>query len=113
MRAKRKIKVAVLALTPLNEAFLKSLLSKSPLIVFDEQPSSKTDAFVIEHPLLTKTEQKILQAMVDLGKIEAVAAKLEHHPVTVRRYLCRIYGKLKVKSAPQAVALAIRLRLIR
>jgi len=48
-----------------------------------------------------------------LGSIDAVAEKLLYHRSSVKRKLCRIYGKLRVKSAPQAVAVAMRLGLIK
>ena len=37
---------------------------------------------------------------------------LNYHRATVKRYLCRVYKKLKVKSSAQATYLAFKLGLI-
>ena len=110
---KRKIKVCILASSPFIEAYIKSKFFDDPLVTFAENPSNEIDAFAFEQDLLTPTEQKILQAIAELGTIEAVSERLNYHRATVKRYLCRIYKKLKVKSSAQATYLAFKLGLIR
>jgi DNA-binding CsgD family transcriptional regulator len=56
-------------------------------VTFSENPSHEIDAFVFEQDILTPTEQKILQAIAELGTIEAVSGRLNYHRATVRRYL--------------------------
>jgi DNA-binding CsgD family transcriptional regulator len=77
-----------------------------------EPPAPDADLVIVEEGLLTPTEQKILHALVELGTLKAVAEHLHYHPATVKRYLRSICRKLKVKTAPQATALAVRLGLI-
>jgi len=109
----RQIKVTILARDEFVKAYIKDRLRDDPNLSFCDTPSPDADVFIVEQPLLTQTEQKILQAIAELGSIEAVAEKLLYHRSTVKRKLCRIYGKLRVKSAPQAVAVAMRLGLIK
>ncbi len=108
---KRKFTVVTLCRDPFAEAFARQNLPED-IFAVKEAPSFDTDIFIVEDPLLTPTEQKILQALAKLGTIKAVAEHLHYCPSTVKRYLCRVYRKLKVKSAPQATALAVRLGLI-
>jgi DNA-binding NarL/FixJ family response regulator len=110
---KRKIRVCILASNPFIEAYIKSKFSHDHLVTFSENPSHEIDAFVFEQDILTPTEQKILQAIAELGTIEAVSGSLNYHRATVKRYLCRVYKKLKVKSSAQATYLAFKLGLIR
>ena len=110
---KRKIKVCILASNPFIEAYIKSKFSHDHLVTFSENHSYEIDAFVFEQDILTPTEKKILQAIAELGTIEAVSESLNYHRATVRRYLCRVYRKLKVKYSAQATYLAFKLGLIR
>jgi hypothetical protein len=73
---KRKIKVCILASNPFIEAYIKSKFSHDHLVTFSENPSHEIDAFVFEQDILTPTEQKILQAIAELGTIEAVSERL-------------------------------------
>lgn len=93
------------------ESLIKRLLPSEFFVI--RQPSSlDADLFIVEEGLLTPKEQKILRALVELGTIKAVSEHLCYHPATVKRCLCNIYKKLRVKTAPQATALATRLGLI-
>lgn len=76
-----------------------------------EPPALDADLFIMEEGLLTPLERKILSTIVELGTIKAVAEHLYYNPTTIKRYLCRIYKKLRVRTAPQATALT-RLGLI-
>ncbi len=96
---------------PLATSLIKQVLPPEFFIV-KEPPSLDADLFIVEEGLLTPTEQKILHALVELGTLKAVAEHLHYHPATVKRYLRSICRKLKVKTAPQATALAVRLGLI-
>jgi len=108
---RRKFVTIVLCLDPVAEALVKQVLP-SEFFIVKEPPSFDADLFIVEEGLLTQTEQKILRALVELGTLKAVAERLHYHPVTVKRYLRSICKKLKVKTAPQATALATRLGLI-
>jgi len=110
---KRKIKVSILTRDPFTSAYIKDRLRDDPIFTFCEATSPDVNAFIVEQPLLTPTQQKILQALADFGSVKTIAKQLNYHPATVRRHLCRIYERLKVKNAPQAVAVGIRLRLIK
>ena len=110
---KRQIKIAILTRDPFTSAYIKDCLKDDPIFSFCEISSPDIDAFIVQEPLLTETEQKLLQALADFGTIDAVSKQLRYHRSTVKRKLCRIYKKLKVKTAPQAVAVAMRLGLIK
>ncbi|MFN3422953.1 MAG: helix-turn-helix transcriptional regulator [Armatimonadota bacterium] len=88
-------------------------MRNAPNISFCDTSTLNADAFIVEQSLLTPTEQKVLQALAELGSIDDVSKNLRYHSSTVKRKLCRIYKKLKVKSAPQAVAVGMRLGLIK
>ena len=108
----RRIKVAIYAKNPIAAASLQHCLSAHPHIAITDT-ADLADVALVENGLLTPTERKILHALVQHGTAKAVAQALDYHPATVKRTLCRIYKKLKVKSAPQAVAVAFRWRLLR
>jgi DNA-binding CsgD family transcriptional regulator len=109
--AEQQLTVVVFCRNPLAAALIKQVLPPEFFIV-KEPPSLGADLFIVEEGLLTPTEQKILHALVELGTLKAVAEHLHYHPATVKRYLRSICRKLKVKTAPQATALAVRLGLI-
>lgn len=108
---RRQFVAIVLCLDPVAEALIRQVLP-SEFFCVKEKPSFDADLFIVEEGLLTLTEQKILSALVELGTLKAVAEHLHYHPVTVKRCLRSICKKLKVKTAPQATALATRLGLI-
>ena len=110
---KRQIKVVILMRNLFKEAYIRELLRRDPNISFCDTSSLDADAFVVEDSLLTPTEQKVLQALAELGSIDEVSKHLHYHRSTVKRKLSGIYKKLKVKSAPQAVAIGMKLRLIK
>ena len=107
----RQLVAVILCRDPVVEALVKQLLP-SEFFVIKEPPALDADLFIVEEGLLTPTEQKILSALVELGTLKAVAEHLYYNPTTIKRYLCSIYRKLRVKTAPQATALAVRLGLI-
>lgn len=110
---KRQIRIAILTRDPFTKAYIKDKLRDDPIFHFCETYSSDVDASILEQPLLSPAEQEILQALADLGTIEAISKSLQYHPSTVKRKLCGVYKKLKVKNGPQAVAVAMRLGLIK
>jgi DNA-binding CsgD family transcriptional regulator len=109
--AEQQLTVVVFCRNPLAAALIKQVLPPEFFII-KEPPSLDADSFIVEEGLLTPLERKILSTLVELGTIKAVAEHLHYNPTTIKRYLCRIYKKLKVKTAPQATALAVRLGLI-
>ena len=109
--AEQQLTVVIFCRSPLGAALIKQVLPPEFFIV-KEPPSLDTDSFIVEEGLLTPLERKILSALVELGTIKAVAEHLHYNPTTIKRYLCSIYRKLRVKTAPQATALAVRLGLI-
>ncbi len=72
-----------------------------------------SDTAIFQTNLLTPAEKKILQALSQFGSIAKVAEATNYSHGTVKVYLSRIYRKLKVKTAPQAIAVALSLGLIR
>jgi len=71
------------------------------------RPRHDADAVIVEVTLLTPAERETLQALAQLGSYSQVAKATNCSITTVKRRLAPIYEKLKVKSAPQAVAIAI------
>lgn len=107
-----RITVAVYARNDVVAGFIKAqLLKADPNIVFFDPPA-QADAVIIDEKLLTPTEKKILKAYAKFGKIEEVATAENYTYATVKRYLSRIYTKLRVKGGAQAVAFALRYQLI-
>ena len=109
--AEQQLTVVIFCRSPLGAALIKQVLPPEFFIV-KEPPSLDADSFIVEEGLLTPLERKILSALVELGTIKAVAEHLHYNPTTIKRYLCSIYRKLRVKTASQATALAVRLGLI-
>jgi DNA-binding NarL/FixJ family response regulator len=109
--AEQQLTVVIFCRNPLATSLIKQVLPPEFFSV-KEPPAPDADLVIVEEGLLTPTEQKILHALVELGTLKAVAEHLHYNPTTIKRYLCRIYKKLKVKTAPQATALAVRLGLI-
>jgi len=108
-RKGRKIIVHIYTRKDFTANYLKNFLSTDPnfdplLKPGDEPP----DAVVIEEGLLSEVERKILKALVEHGSIQKAAAALHYSPSTVKTYLSRIYKRLKVKTAYQAIAFAIK-----
>jgi DNA-binding NarL/FixJ family response regulator len=64
-----------------------------------------------ETPSLSERERAVLGALVRGLAYKQVAAELDLSIDTVRTYIRRIYGKLQVHSATEAVARAVRDRL--
>ncbi len=107
----RQFAVVICCDDPLCESLIKQCLP-SEFFIVRQPPLLGADLFIVEEGLLTPTEQKVLRALVELGTPKAVSEHLRCHPTTVKRCLCSAYRKLKVKTAPQATALAVRLGLI-
>ncbi len=74
---------------------------------FFQKPSKKEGTFQ-----LTIQEQQVLKLLVDGLSYKMIAAKMNVVMDTVRYHIKKIYDKLHVHSAPEAVAKAIRDRLI-
>jgi Response regulator containing a CheY-like receiver domain and an HTH DNA-binding domain len=109
---KKHITVCVYARDDFTADFIKNFLLTNPHIkIVDNLWAS--DAVIIQTDLLTPAEKKILQALAQFGSIPKVAAATNYSPGAVKVYLSRIYRKLKVKTAPQAIAVAFSLGLIR
>jgi len=90
---------------------MKSGAAMSPVIArkilqFFQKPL-KQDAFK-----LTAQEQQILKLLVDGLSYKMIAAKLNVVIDTIRYHIKKIYEKLHVHSAPEAVVKAIRDRLV-
>lgn len=112
MLMKRKsITVRIFARDDFESGYIKNLLKTDPKVV-PVDPPHPADVTLVQVDLLTPTEQKILQALAKHGTVSKVAANLSYSPCTVKVYLSRIYSKLKVKTAPQAVAFAMKYGLI-
>jgi len=107
-----QVKVAICACSLCLEAYLKKCLANDPHITFTNY-APKADVVIAEEGLLTKAEQKCLQALSEEGNIPAIAKKLSYHPATVKRHLQKAYRKLKVRGRVQAIVMAFRLGLIR
>jgi len=105
------MKVAVLARTEKDVAYIKHLLSQSKDITFCDDPL-QADAVIVDAELLTHAEKEVLKALSDYGSVEEVAAKTFRAKATVKKHLCSARKKLKAKTTIQAVAFAIRYRLI-
>ena len=105
------MKVAVLARTEKDVAYIKHLLSQSKNISFCDDPM-QANAVIVDAELLTPAEKEILKALADYGSVEEVAAKTLRSKATVKKHLCSARKKLKAKTNIQAVAFALRYRLI-
>ncbi len=109
---KKHIAVCVYARDDFTADFIKNFLMTNPHIKIVDSLWG-ADAVIIQTDLLTSAEKKILQALAQYGNISEVAAATNYSPGAVKVYLSRIYRKLKVKTAPQAIAVAFSLGLIR
>lgn len=110
---RQKIIVYIYTREDFTAHYIKNFLSTDPNFVPLLQPGDEPpDAVIIEEGLLSETERKILKALVKNGSIQKVADALHFSPSTVKTYLSRIYKRLKVKTAYQAIAFAIKYRLI-
>lgn len=108
----RKITVRIYARDGLALNYIKNLLKADPNIVI-VKPPRLASVTIVQDDLLSPAKQKVLQALAKHGTISKVAASLHYSPGTVKVYLSRIYSKLKVKTATQAVALAMKYGLIK
>jgi DNA-binding NarL/FixJ family response regulator len=105
------MKVAVLARTEKDVAYIKCLLSQGQEIDFCDAPL-QADAVIVDTELLTPAEKEVLKALADYGSVEEVAAKTFRAKATVKKHLCSARKKLKAKTNIQAIAFALRYRLI-
>ena len=62
---------------------------------------------------LSERELAVLTALVNGRSYKQIAADLDLSTHTIRTYIRRVYGKLRVHSATEAVARALRGRLTR
>lgn len=107
----KTVKVLVLAKTEKDAAYIRFLLSQGKGLLPCDNPL-ESDVVIVDPELLTPAEKEVLKALADHGSIEEVAAKTFRSKPTVKKHLCSVRRKLKVKTNIQAVALAIRYRLI-
>jgi DNA-binding NarL/FixJ family response regulator len=105
------MKVAVLARTEKDVAYIKYLLFQGQEIDFCDDPL-QADAVIVDTELLTPAEKEVLKALADYGSVEEVAAKTFRAKATVKKHLCSARKKLKAKTNIQAIAFALRYRLI-
>jgi DNA-binding NarL/FixJ family response regulator len=109
---RKRIAVCVYSNDDFTADFIQNFLTTNPHIKIVDSLWT-ADAVVVQTDLLTTAEKKILQALAQHGNIAKVAAATNYSHGTVKVYLSRIYRKLKVKTAPQAIAVAFALGLIR
>jgi DNA-binding NarL/FixJ family response regulator len=62
--------------------------------------------------LLSHREQQVLALMREGATLPAIAAQLSVSTATVKTYVARLYGKLKVKNRAQALMIAANLGLL-
>jgi len=108
---KKHIAVCVYARDDFTADFIKNFLMTNPHIKIVENLWA-ADAVIAQTELLTPSEKKILQTLAQHGNISKVASKTNYSTSTVKVYFSRIYRKLKVKTAPQAIAVSLSLGLI-
>jgi len=108
---KRKISVRIYARDDFALNYIKNRLKSDPNIIIVKPPRPAI-ATVIQEDLLSPAERKILKSLAEHGTTSRVAANLNYSLGTVKVYLSRIYSKLKVKTAPQAIAFAVKYGLI-
>ncbi|MFA0754507.1 MAG: hypothetical protein IMHGJWDQ_002294 [Candidatus Fervidibacter sp.] len=106
-KKKHKHTVALFVRDPRLALKLREALESIPEITLCNPPRHDADAVIVELPLLTPAERETLQALAQLGSYSQVAKATNCSITTVKRRLAQIYEKLKVKSVPQAVAIAI------
>jgi DNA-binding NarL/FixJ family response regulator len=73
------------------------------------QPSNRQPAYVIQ---LTIREKEILKSLTEGNSHKMIAAEYDIALLTVRNHLRHIYEKLRVHSATEAVAIALKYRLV-
>lgn len=108
---RKPITVRIYTRDPFIARYLINLLKTDPNVLVVKPPSSAA-ATILQEDLLTPTERKFLQSLARHGTIAKVASILSYSPNTVKTYLSRIYAKLGVKTAPQAIAFAMHYGLI-
>jgi DNA-binding NarL/FixJ family response regulator len=86
-------------------AAMSPAIARKTLLFF--QKPFKEDAFK-----LTAQEQQVLKLLVDGLSYKMIASKMNVVIDTIRYHIKKIYEKLHVHSAPEAVAKAIRDRLV-
>ncbi|MFA0735981.1 MAG: hypothetical protein OGMRLDGQ_002481 [Candidatus Fervidibacter sp.] len=107
----RKLKVLVWARDERDADYLQRLLQGGKGIVLCE-PAEKADAVVTDAELLTRAEKEVLQAIARYGSVKEVAKRTFRSEATVKKHLRSVRQKFQVPTTVQAVALALRLRLI-
>ncbi len=68
---------------------------------------------IVEEPLLSPAEAEVLQALADYGSVPAICEHRQVSQATVRTQWRLLRRKLGVRTAPQLVAVGLRLGLIR
>ena len=102
------IKVIVLARDPLTEAFVREQLRAFPNLTCLCKQQNNPDVVLMQHPLLTVREQRVLQACALHDHLAEVAASLYISEATVKKHLGQIYSKLGRHSLHRALLCAIQ-----
>lgn len=97
------IQIIVLARDPCTEAFLREALHAVPRLICVHKQRSHPDAVLMEHPLLTLCEQRVLRACVMHDRLREVADDLCLTEATIKKHLSRIYRKLGRHSLHRAL----------
>jgi len=107
-----KRKVVIVTRDPLLKAFLEQRLSSCEEIEVVES-MLLPDATLMEHRLLSRTEQDVLQRIADYGSVKQAARSIHRSEATLKRELEVIREKLGVRTTLQAVVWALRHGVIR
>jgi len=107
----RKLKVVVWARGERDADHLKRLLQGGKGVVVCEL-SERVNALVADAELLTRSEKEVLGAIARYGSVKEVAKRTFRSEATVKKHLRSVRQKFQVPTTVQAVALALRLRLI-
>ncbi|GIV08218.1 MAG: hypothetical protein KatS3mg019_0309 [Fimbriimonadales bacterium] len=108
----QKRKVAIVTRDPLLKAFLEQRLNSCEEIELVES-TVLPEATIMEHRLLTRTEQEVLQRVADCGSVQEAARSIPRSEATLKRELEVIREKLGVRTTLQAVVWALRHQVIR
>ena len=106
------IRVIVLARDPLTEAFLREQLRAFPNLTCLCKHQNDFDVVLMQHPLLTWCEQRVLQACALHDHLAEVATSLCISEATVKKHLGQIYSKLGRHSLHRALLCAVQWGLI-
>ncbi len=110
-RCRYLMRVLVLARSEKDRDYLIRLLKEGKGITFVE-PNDPPNAIVVDADLLTTTERTVLKALIQHGSLKQAAKETHRTYVTLKKHFRSIRKKLRVKTNIQAVAVALRCRLV-